>query len=430
MSMTGSEVPVFPTLDLLSHEFRVDPGPIFQQAHAEAPVFFIPELGVWAITRHADVMRVLNDHETFSQNAATMIPPPAELADRVSTAIMTEGLGTADPPFHTVIRKAVNTVFTRGRVRAAEANIQKLADELIDGFIADGHCDILNDYFYEISQRTVIDLLGLPNAEDILPRYREWTDDLVELFTARPAPGEQPVQTISDEKLFESWSRLADAADFLNEVCAERARNPQDDLISELALLRDDDGRPVLTPSQMLAMTVSLVSAGSHATANAMTQLLLLLDGDPQQLAEVRRDPAAMKNAIEEGLRLRGPGIGLFRWTNTDVEIAGVAIPANSRLMVMFAGAGLDEAKFACPMQFDIHRSNADEHLAFGRGRHFCLGAPLARSETEIAFETLWRRIPDLKIVRGDGLEYGPSIIAFMLTHLDVTWTPPKESGS
>src|SRR5271154_5375331 len=183
--MTGSEVPLFPDLDLLAHEFRVDPGPVLQRAHAEAPVFFIPALGFWAVTRHEDVMRVLTDHETFSQNAATMIPPPAELSDRVSTAIMTEGLATADPPFHTVIRKAVNTVFTRGRIRAAEATIQRLADELIDGFIADGHCDILNDYFYEISQRTVIGLLGLPDDEDVLPRYREWTDDLVALFTAR-----------------------------------------------------------------------------------------------------------------------------------------------------------------------------------------------------------------------------------------------------
>jgi cytochrome P450 len=433
LSTTETPTPQFDELDLLSQEFLANPNPTLEKALDEAPVFFMPQFGFWAVTRYEDVKRVLSDYETFSQNAATMLPPPADLADRISPALLMEGLATADPPFHTTLRRPVNDVFKRRHVNEMEPVIEQIASSLIDGFADRGRCDLLREYFYEVSQRTVLKFIGLPDDEETLPRYHQWGDDEVALFTARPRPGEELHQFLSDEELRTRWSRLADASDFLSEICDDRRRNPKDDLITDLIGMKDERGEPLFTETQVLGMIMILVTAGTHATAISMAQLLVLLESNPEQYAEARTDRAALRLAVEEGLRLRGPGIGLFRWTTRDVEVAGVTIPKDSLVMAMFCSSGLDERKFECPMQFDIHRDQVDEHLAFGHGRHFCLGAPLARLEADIAMRTLFDRLPDLRIVPGQHLSYAPSIIAFMLERLEVEWTPggsEQEAGA
>jgi cytochrome P450 len=425
MNTADAPAPVFEEFNPLSQEFLTDPGPILDRARREAPVFFMPAFGFWVVTRYDDVMNVLTDSETFSQNAAALIPPPVDLAGRVSTDVLMKGFMNADPPYHTVVRKAVADAFARRRIGRMGPAIEEIVDGLVDRLIDRGRCELLKEFCYELTQRTVVEMLGLPAGEDDLPRYRQWTDDLVTVFTARPAPGQEVVQTVSDEELHLRWSRIAEASEFLAEVVKQRRAEPQEDLISALAELRDENGELSLTETQLLALTITLITAGTHATANMIAQMVRLLDQHPDQRAEAQRDPDVLRNAIEETLRFRSPGIGLFRWTTRDVEISGVTVRKDSLVMMLFCSAGLDGDHFGCPHEFDIHRDNAKTHLTFGRGRHFCLGAPLARLEAEVALRTLYRRMPDLRLVPDQKLEYEPSMIAFLLKGLEVEWTPP-----
>ena len=142
----------------------------------------------------------------------------------------------------------------------------------------------------------------------------------------------------------------------------------------------------------------------------------------------MRADPGLLDNTIEETLRYRGMAIGLFRWTTREVEVGGVTIPAHSRVQLLYQSAGRDGKHFSCPHEFDIERENASEHLGFGRGRHFCLGAPLAKLEARTALEVLYRRIPDLKVAQGADLHYHPSLVAFILESLPVEWDAKNAS--
>src|SRR5271154_6901112 len=158
MSTSPVPTPVLEGFDPLSQEFLSDPGPTLDRALRESPVFFVPGFGYWVVTRYEDVLRILGDSATFSQNAAALIPPPEDLAGRVSTGILTKGFMNADPPYHTVVRKAVNTAFKRHEVAQMVPVIEQIATMLIDRFIDDGRCEVLHDYFYELSQRTVLKL--------------------------------------------------------------------------------------------------------------------------------------------------------------------------------------------------------------------------------------------------------------------------------
>jgi cytochrome P450 len=153
-----------------------------------------------------------------------------------------------------------------------------------------------------------------------------------------------------------------------------------------------------------------------------MGQLVRILEDHPAALAELRQDPSLWSRAIEEGLRVRSAANGLFRIATRDVEVAGVTIPAGSVVWLSIASAGHDERVFEDPERFDLHRQNADDHIGFGKGRHFCMGAPLTRVEAPIGLRVLYERLPGLKVQPGQQLEYDPVLAAVILKGLRVTW--------
>lgn len=416
-----------PTFDYrpLTQGFLRDPYPVLARARAEQPVFFYPEMSFWVVTRYQDLVQVVRDHEVFSQSAARLMPVPEPLRHRITEDWFDEAFLNADPPIHTVARRIVNSAFTRPRIRAMEPQIEAIAERLIDAFIDDGHCDLMGQYTYPMGATTLATFVGLPVQD--MGRLKAWAQDLLMLVHPRTtvvdASGAVAGKKMSEEELLARWTRMADCRDYLTDLLDQREAEPTDDLLSVLVQARHPDGERVLSRGRIVTHLIDLIAAGTDTVAPLIAHTLLYLLDHPDQLEAVHADASLVENAIEEGLRMRGTASHLFRYTTRDVELGGVIIPKGSVVALSFASAGYDESRFDCPFQFDIRRENSSEHLAFGRGRHFCVGAPLARAEARISLTRLLRRIPDLRRVAGQELSYHTAIGVFMLERLDLEWT-------
>jgi cytochrome P450 len=189
-----------------------------------------------------------------------------------------------------------------------------------------------------------------------------------------------------------------------------------------MVLARDDQGRPALSDWRIIVHAQEMISAGSDTTGNLIGVATMFLTANPEQFERVKADPDLAGRAVEETLRRHGSARGMFRITTRDVAVAGVTIPANASVYLAFQASGHDETHFPDPLRFDIDRPNADEHLAFGRGRHFCPGAPIARLEATVALQTLFERLPSVRVVPGQTLQYAQVITGAILEHLDVEW--------
>jgi cytochrome P450 len=272
-----------------------------------------------------------------------------------------------------------------------------------------------------VSLRTIVGLLGLPEAD--MPRFRQWTEDVFSLMTpGAPDADDSTAKPMAHDEVVERYGRVAEAYAYYQAFVQSRRDAPTDDLTSAMVHARDDDGRPVLDTERIIVHLIELTAAGHDTTANLIANTVALLDETPEQRDEVLRDPSLLENAVEESLRRRATSPKMFRITTTDVEVRGVHIAAGSAVCLQFGAANHDEDRFAAPARFDIHRPNADEHFAFGRGRHFCMGAPLARLEARIALEVLYERLPTLRVVPGAERRYIPVTTLDTFQHLPVTW--------
>ena len=231
---------------------------------------------------------------------------------------------------------------------------------------------------------------------------------------------------MEDAERRERYERLAEAHDYYRAFVADRRANPRDDLISALVQVKDESGEPALSEDRVIAHLTEFVAAGNDTTANLMGHAVMFLDRDPEQLQAVRDDPALMENVVEESLRMRGTSAGLFRVTTREVSLAGTTLPAGALMWLVFPSAGVDPAVFDDPTTFDVHRPNSAKHLAFGRGRHMCMGAPLARLEAKIGLEALYARLPGLEVVPGQELRYQPNLTVVTLDHLMVRWVSER----
>jgi cytochrome P450 len=423
--MALQERPTLPEFDPLAESFRTDPFPTWARSQAEAPVFFYPAMDYWVMTRFDDVMTAVTDYETFSSCAVGVIQPPADIAARLPGKFFEHSLVAIDPPEHTVPRKTANKAFTRPRVASLEPVIAEICNSLIDTFIADGSCDLMQQYCYQISLRAVTRMLGLSETDADLARYRQWTEDMFALLTpeAKGLEGRENQQsrTLPEPELRERWERIAQASEFYLGLIEDRRRAPGDDMLSALVNAKEGD-HAAMSDNDIITHIIELIAAGNDTAANLMGSLVLYLSEQPEDFQELKTHPEFLPNAVEEGLRRRGSSVGMFRVTTRDVTVSGVEIPEGSMVFLSFQAAGHDPKYFPDPRRVDIHRENAGDHLSFGRGRHFCLGAPLARLEARIGLETLFARIPSLQVVPEQTLDFAPTLTVSMLKHLQVQW--------
>ncbi len=424
MSHDTTSFPVLEGFDPFSQEFLSDPVPTIKRAQESKPVFYYPPLRMWVVTKYDDICRAARDWETFSSKATGFVPPPDDLKDKIPENYIADHFISLDPPEHATDRTAVARHFLPRELQKQEPNIRRIANMLIDRFIANGSCDFMQDFCYPLSLNVIMGLLGVPaeRAKD----YRIWTEDLFSVLT--PKTKDAVTKPMSEEERRARWTRLAESQAFFEGFVAERTRCPVGDLTSQIIHVKDASGNQAMPTPRIVRKIHELVAAGNDTTANLMGLMLIHLGEHPDQDAEVRATPSLLSNVVEETLRLRGTSPDLFRITTKDVELGGALIPEGSLVWLLFIGGGVDESHFPNSQKWDIHRPNRDRHLAFGHGRHSCLGNPLARLEARVAFEELFKRIPDIRVSPGQTVEYLPVMTVTTINHLEAEWTPPAKS--
>lgn len=414
-SLSRGQCPI--DFDPLAPEQRRDPYPVLAKARKEAPVFYADAFGFWVVTRYEDVLAVLKDEDSFSSVDA-LRSSSAELPAEVE-AVLAEGwpdmpvIIDTDPPLHSRIRGLVTRAFTPSRVAEMEPRIAALASELIDGFAADGQCDIVERFAWPLPLNVMGDLLGLPRED--LPQLHRWSNDWLSLF--------QPIDSV--ERQIELAHSVVALQRYFFEALEERDRMPKDDLLSALLDARASSEEP-LTMVDVMGVPLDLLIAGHVTVTRAIGSALVLLLDHPAELRELRTTSSLLVSAIEEVLRMESPAQGLFRKTTRKLEIGGVVLPEGARVMVHFASANRDERQFPTPNSFDPRRPDLNRHVAFGKGIHFCIGAPLARLELKIALPLLFDALPDLRLSATSEPEREHIFFARGYARLPVEWSPSE----
>jgi cytochrome P450 len=369
--------------------FIADPYPVYARLRDEHPILWNDETGQWLVSRHSDVNRLLRDRRlgrTYLHQATHAefgrSDPPAwhapfhELNDA--------GMLDREPPDHTRLRRLVLKAFTPRTVEALRPRIQAIVDGLIDGFDGSGEVDLIADYIEPLPVTVIAELLGIPEADR--HHLRPWSADMCLMYEIDP-PDASAHKAVAASLAFSAY---------LRDLLAERRARPGDDLISGLAAVVDDGD--TLTEEELIGTCVLLLNAGHEASVNGAGNSWWTLFQHPDALAALRADPGLMPTAVDELLRFDTP-LSLFeRWVLEPVEIEGLVIPRGAEIAMLFGSANRDGAAFERVDELDLARS-PNPFLAFGAGIHYCLGAPLARLELGIAFETLLRRAPRLELV-------------------------------
>jgi cytochrome P450 len=393
-----------------------DPQPWLSAARAAAPVFHHEPLDLYVVTRHADILAVLRDPATFSSRYANKFKPMDSPALRAAFPHGHPGLRAmtlTDPPAHSRIRRLANVALTPAAVARTEAAMRRRCARLVDGFAADGEADLMARYSSPMTVLMITDLAGLPESLDL--DLHRWAQDYFAMTLGAPPLTDAAEQAIAD--------RAVRMTAFLTDFVEQRRDTPRDDLVSALLAARTPEGDAALTTAEVIAVLNSLLVAGVETTAVFVPMLLRELLGHPEQWAALRGDPTLLPAAVEEGLRHRSTARGVRRTATRDTEIAGVPIPAGKDVFLTYASANHDEAVFEDPGRFDIHRARADRHLSFGKGIHYCIGAPLARLQSVVAVRTVLDRLPGLRLVDRE-VEWLPHMTLPRPARVRFAWDP------
>ncbi|MFI5552240.1 cytochrome P450 [Streptomyces sp. NPDC051738] len=335
----------------------------------------------WLVTRYEDVREALTDarlsvdkrHAKEGNYKGLALPPALDA-----------NLLNMEPPDHTRIRRLVVRAFNPRRVEQLRAPIRQTADRLLDALGPHGTADLVAAYAAPLPITVICDLLGVPDRHR--HDFRAWTDTLVAPDPARPkAAGEA----------------VAAMLGFFTELLADKRAEPADDLLSDLIAVRDTDGDR-LGEDELMSLAFLILFAGYENTVQLIGNAVLALLEHPEQLSALREDPSRIPAAVEEFARYDGPALlAIRRFPTEDVTIGGVTVPAGETVLLSLSAANRDPARFPDPDRLDLAR-DASGHLALGHGIHYCLGAPLARAETEIALVALLERFPELALAEGD----------------------------
>ncbi|MCW2993741.1 MAG: cytochrome [Conexibacter sp.] len=418
----GTTIPVAEDFQPLSLDFIRQPYGTLAELRERAPIHYLPDLDLWAITRWEDQVGAFGNFKDYSSRCVGVGPRPPAMHDVLDPEFLTKTFNAKDPPEHTVARKLASQAFRRARVDDMGPVTARRAHELIDGFAADGSGDLMEQFCVPLAMGVMVELLGFPPQDAHL--LDGWGNDLTVLFVPKDpdAPDDQMAQPMPDEEWLERWTRLAAARAYFEELIEERLARPTGDLISGMVHARLEDGTTALNREHVVTHLVEFISAGKAAMADLIAQTVILFDAQPDVLEELRREPELWAEVCEEALRMRGNALGLLRVAMRDVEIGGHTLPKGSRVWLLASSANHDPEHFPEPGRFDLHRENVGDHLAFGRGIHKCIGSPLTRVTCTEALRVLYERLPAVRPVAGQELDYEPSLLAFLLRSLAVTW--------
>jgi len=367
--------------DPYSYEIDLDPYPLYERMRDEAPAYYNPRLDFWALTRFQDCHDAFLDWQTFSSARGTVL----ELMD------MEQFAGSLiifmDPPKQTRYRNLVSKAFTPARMRALEPRIREITVLHLDKLVGLPRFDVVRDFTAKLPMDVISTLLGIPEQDR--DTVRGWSNDILHRDPGNPMPTRHGI---------ESMGRLH--AYFL-EALAERRRKPKDDVMT-LLIEAEIDGEK-LEESEITGFFNLLATAGNETVTKLLASAFYWLDRFPDQRRRLYQDPALAPSAVEEFLRFDPPSQYQGRTLTRDLELHGKRLPKGAKVMLVNGASGRDERRFPDPDRLDLARE-IEFHLGFGYGRHVCLGAFLARTESRIAFEEFFRRWREYGVPE-DGIE-------------------------
>lgn len=369
---------------------------IYLRARAQSPVAFLPDIAYWAVTRQDDIKRVLSDKDNFSSEITLQ---PLQPHSSEAMALLRERgfsprptLSNNEREDHSRIRRNAQEAFRPTRFASLEPYIRQLVNDAVDSFEQDKRADLVRQMVYELPALILLKLLGIP--EEDVQKIKMWADSRLILSFGKPSVQEQLVAA----------GHLADYWDYCLAHVQKRIADPQDDLPSDMLATRAGDDS-ILTIEDINNVVFGLLLAGHETTTNMSANAILTLLQNRASWQAIVDDQELIPNAVEECLRYRSSVVAWRRLVKNDVEIAGVHIPAGDRILCFLPSGNRDEDYFDNGETFDIRRENARRHIAFGFGRHVCLGAPLARYELCVIIEELCKRLPGLRLAEDQSLE-------------------------
>lgn len=374
--------------DPFSPAFHQDPYPTYAWLREQAPFLWHPETQLHYVSRYEDVSALLRDRRLGRAMKSIQPPAPPPVDLRAFQRLSDYSMFDMEPPDHTRLRKLVSQVFTPRRVETLRPRVETAANDLLDRALAMGNFDLLEDYAVPLPVQVIADLLGIPQPDRV--RLRPWSAAIVAMYELSHTPEQK---ALAERAANEFW-------DYLHDLAVERRKNPHDDLISALAGAVDAESGARLSENELIAACILLLNAGHEATVNGFGNGMYALLRRPRQFAMLADSPTdeLIRTAVEEMLRFDSP-LQLFkRWVLADIEYKGHHYSPGEQLALFFGSANRDPRRFDRPDELDITRAE-NPHISFGAGVHFCLGAPLARLELNVALAALFRRAPRLRLV-------------------------------
>lgn len=372
-------------INLASAQFKEDAYEIYKESRKKQPILFVNQVEIgkeWLITRYEDALPLLKDNRlkkdwtnVFSQDIKNMYLS-VDNSDHLTTHML-----NSDPPNHSRLRSLVQKAFTPKMIAQLDGRIERIADDLISDIERKGTLNLVDDYSFPLPIIVISEMLGIPKEDQA--KFRIWSHAVI-------ASPETP------EEIKETEKQLSEFITYLQYLVDIKRKEPKEDLVSAL-ILAESEGRK-LSARELYSMIMLLIVAGHETTVNLITNTVLALLENPNQLQLLKDNPKLIDSAIEEGLRYYSPvEVTTARWAAEPFQIHDRTIEKGDMVVIALASANRDETVFENPEVFDITREN-NRHIAFGHGSHFCLGAPLARLEAKIAITTLFNRMPELQI--------------------------------
>jgi hypothetical protein len=377
----------------LDPSFRDDPYPALRRLRETDPVNAAP-FGLWRLLRYADIVRLLREANAGVRLSDGTLPPvPGQ--DIPGAGLRGGFMLQQDAPAHTRLRRLVSKAFTPRAVEALRPKMQSIVDACLDAVAKSGEMDVIKDLALPVPSTVICEMLGVPLADR--ERFTLWTAEATHGLAAVLSPP-AVVERAANASL--------SLAGYFQSLIAERRKDLKDDILS--AMIRAEEEGDRLTADELLVQAIGLLIAGFETTIGLIGNGVRALLRHPDQLARLRAEPALLPSAVEECLRFEGPIVLTVRILHEDTEFGGKVIPKNATIFAMLASANRDPERFPDPDRFDIGRT-PNEHLAFGGGEHFCLGAHLARLEAQLAIGGLVNRFRDLALV-SEKVVWGPSL--------------------
>ncbi len=398
------------TYNPLDKRYQADPYPLYREVRDRDPFHRSRLAGGWVLARYADVAAVLKDDRFLADDRKL----PFQMKQRqqlIKDGLMepdealSPSMLRSDPPDHTRLRGLVSKAFTPRTVEALRPRIEAIVQELLDQAATNGHLDVIRDLAYPLPVIVIAEMLGVPTEDR--EQFKRWSDDAIASFGVA-----------SINNFLRARDAFKELQAYFERVASERRREPREDVLSALLAAEQEGDR--LTTEEVFSMCILLLVAGNETTTNLIGNGLLALLRHPDQLALLRADPSLIESAVEELLRYDSPVQATSRFATEEVEINGHAVKPYQQLILLLGAANRDPERFADPDRLDLTRKD-NQHLSFSHGIHYCLGAPLARLEAQIALLALLERFPDMRLA-ADRLDWGDNLIVRGLKTLPVAF--------